>query len=67
MLNRELLTDETPLTNAERLALYRRKREYWRDEIWWLLSHPDDDGIVVDPWVGCTTAELPAFLRRQAG
>lgn len=66
-LTRDLLTDETPLSNAERLALYRRKREYWRDEQWWLLSHPEDDGVVMDDArLVATGTWLPAFLRRQA-
>ena len=66
-LTRDLLTDETPLSNAERLALYRRKREYWRDEQWWLLSHPEDDGVVMDDTRLVVTGKwLPAFLRRQA-
>ncbi len=67
MLSRELLTDETPLSNPERLALYRRKRDYWRDEQWWLLSHPDEDGVVMDDIRLVAAGKwLPAFLRRQA-
>lgn len=66
-LTREILAAETPLTNPERLAQYRRKRDYWRDEQWWLLSHPDCDGVVMDDTRLVVTGKwLPAFLRRQA-
>lgn len=64
--SREVLTSDDPMSNQERIALWRRKHEMVRLEVWWTLTHPGDDGIVVDPWVGSTTAELPAFLRRQA-
>ena len=66
-LTREILADEVPLTNGERLQQYRRKRDYWRDEAWWLLSHPEDDGVVMDDTRLVATGKwLPAFLRRQA-
>jgi hypothetical protein len=68
MISREIFADETPLSNGERLAQYRRKRDYWRDEQWWLLTHGEDDGVVMDDVRLVATGKwLPAFLRRQAG
>jgi hypothetical protein len=65
MLNRELLTDETPLSNPERLAAWREKVAGWSLERWYELAHPEAPALQVEDvrWRN----ELPSLLRRQAG
>jgi len=65
MLDPSIFTDEIPLTNLERLELWRRKHWGWKAETWWALTHPLDDGLVTDQIIN-DLAALPAFLRRQA-
>ena len=50
-LTHEVLTTEAPLTNDERRAIWREKRDILRDEIWAYLSGGE---------------ELPALIRPQA-
>ena len=65
MLDPSIFTDETPLTNLERLELWRRKHWGWKAETWWALTHHQDDGLVTDQIIN-DLAALPDFLRRQA-
>jgi hypothetical protein len=58
------LTDETPLTNQERLALWRDKLAGWRLEQWYELTHPGAPALELEDvrWANA----LPSLLRRQA-
>lgn len=67
MWRSELLTTESPPSAGERLARYRAKRDHWRDEAWWLLTHPEDDGVIIDANKLVTAGKwIPSFLRKQA-
>jgi len=65
MLDPSIFTTEEPLSNLERMEIYRRKRWGWKLETWWQLSHPNDDGLVVDSIIG-DVVDVPSALRRQA-
>lgn len=65
MLDPSIFTTEEPLSNLERLELWRRKRWGWKAEAWWQLTHPGEDGLVEDSIIN-DLASVPAFLRRQA-
>jgi hypothetical protein len=60
------LTSDTPLTNAERLALWRAKLAGWRMEQWYELTHPDEPAVILDSTL-LDWDEIPPFLRKQAG
>jgi len=64
MLDPSIFTDETPLTAAERLELWRRKLWASKLENWWCSLH-GLDGITTDDALG-DIANLPPYLRRQA-
>ena len=53
------LTDERPLSNAERLALWRAQYEE---------KHPDEPVVIFDSVLDLLDwDEIPPFLRKQAG
>jgi hypothetical protein len=68
MITIEVFTDESPLSNQERLAIYQQKKQHWKTEQWWLLTHPEDDGIIVDPTLPDygPWEDLPDYLKKQA-
>ena len=66
MLDPSVFTTEEPLSNEERVELWRRKRWAWKAEVWWKLTHPGEDGLIVDTVVG-DVVNVPDCLRRQAG
>lgn len=65
MIDPSIFTTETPLTNLERLELWRRKKWGWKLEDWWRLSHPKEDGLLEDTIIG-DMVEVPLCCRRQA-
>ena len=67
MQARDLLTGETPLTNAERASLWRSKLAGWQLERWWELTHPDAPALEIEaPAARNWRATLPSLLRWQA-
>jgi hypothetical protein len=63
----DLLTDETPLTNPERLARWRDKVGDRKLEQWWELTHPDAPALEIEaPAARDWRATLPSLLRWQA-
>ena len=65
MLDPSIFAEVDPLTNQERLELWRRKWWGWKAESYWSLTHPGEDGLVVDEAIG-DVVDVPAYLRRQA-
>ena len=65
MLDPSIFCTEEPLSALERIELWRRKRWAYKAEVWWALTHPNEDGLVVDETIG-DVVDVPAYLRRQA-
>ena len=65
MLDPSVFSTEEPLTNEERIELWRRKKWAWKAETWWKLTHPGEDGLIVDEAIG-DVVDVPHYLRRQA-
>jgi hypothetical protein len=65
MLDPSIFTEVDPLTNRERFEQWRRKWWSWKAETYWSLTHPGEDGLVVDQPLG-DIADVPPYLRRQA-
>ena len=65
MLDPGIFADVDPLTNEARVELWRRKKWSWKAETWWSLTHPGEDGLVVDEIIG-DVVDVPDYLRRQA-
>ena len=65
MLDPSIFADEDPLTNEARVELWRRKKWAHKAEQWWALTHPGEDGVVVDEIIG-DVVDVPGYLRRQA-
>jgi hypothetical protein len=64
---RDLLTGETPLTNAERVAAWRGKLAGWQLERWYELAHPDAPALEIEsPAQRTWRATLPSLVRWQA-
>ena len=64
MLDPSVFSTEEPLTNEERIELWRRKKWMHKAEEWWRLTH-GEDGLIVDTVVG-DVVNVPSFLKRQA-